>query len=309
MSKTFKLISKGLAKFVRSLSMPMLLWIFSLALAAAGSTWAETPKARLLLTFDDGPSTRTPDSPTEQILDVLADNVVQDGIKAIFFVQTRLDDPNSGELTQSLLQRESNEGHVLAIHSGTLEQHSDHRGLDDSELDTFLVNTKTILREITGLAAQLVRPPYWAFDDRTLSAYTASDLHMLLTDVSVSDGKSWGYRANPRRRNVLKKQMLRVHTRIEAGEIPVLDGLLPIIITFHDTNTWTAAHMREYLSLLVSSAREAGIALDEQPFYASREQLEQAAVQRSMQERNPISLVPTRWRRYEAICFWPFCMS
>lgn len=308
MSNASKLTLTGLLRFfVRSLWVQF--GIFCMTLAVANSTLAETPKARLLLTFDDGPSTRTSHNPTELVLKVLADNSVQDGIKAVFFVQTRLDDPANCALTHRLLQRESDEGHVLAVHSGTLAHHSDHRGLDDSELGAFLKGTKIILQEITGVAPQLVRPPYWAFDDRTQSAYAEFDLHMLLTDVSVSDGKSWGYRANLRRRSVLRKQMQAVYKRITAGQIPEVGGVLPIVVTFHDTNTWTAAHMKEYLELLVSSTRGAGIVLDEQPFYAQREQLEQAGLQRSLQERDPVSLVPSRWRGYESICLWPFCVS
>ncbi len=269
----------------------------------------QTPAIRLLLTFDDGPSTRTSSSPTDQILNVLAHNSVQEGIKAVFFSQTRLYDIHSGALTRKLLQREAEEGHVLGVHSGTLKHHSDHRGLDNLELEGFLTDTKVILQEITGITPLLVRPPYWAFNDRTQRAYAAFDLHMLLTDVSVSDGKSWGYRANPRRRSVLREQMHAVHKRIAAGQIPIVDGLLPVIVTFHDTNTWTAKHMEEYLELLVSSAIEAGIVLDSQPFYTDRDQLEQAGLQRSLQEHNPISLVPSRWRGYKSLCLWPFCIS
>jgi hypothetical protein len=122
---------------------------------------------------------------------------------------------------------------------------------------------------------------------------------MLLTDVSVSDGKSWGYRANPRRSSVLARQMLAVQQRIATGSIPEVDGWLPIIVTFHDTNTWTAKHMVDYLQLLISSAAQAGIELDQQAFYAQRDQLSKAGIQRSLQEKEPQNMVPSRWQTIE----------
>ena len=118
---------------------------------------------------------------------------------------------------------------------------------------------------------------------------------MLLTDVNVGDGKTWGFRANPRRRSHLLKEMKSVEARIRAGEIPGIDGHTPIVVTFHDTNTWTASHMNEYLEILVDSARQAGITLDEQPYYANAARLEAAAVYRARNETNPESMVPAPW--------------
>jgi peptidoglycan/xylan/chitin deacetylase (PgdA/CDA1 family) len=264
-------------------------------------------RARFLLSFDDGPSTREVNNPSETILDVLAENPIQNGIKAVFFTQTRLDSGSHAEHTRRILQREADEGHLLAIHSGVLKSHSDHRGLKNTELEEFLSGSKSALQRITGLNPLLIRPSFWAFNERTLAMYAKYDLHMLLTDVSVSDGKSWGYRANPRRRSVLRMQLKAVHQRIADGLIPAVDGLLPIVVAFHDTNTWTAEHMTEYLQLLVTAAGEAGIILDEQPFYTQRDQLSEAGVQRSLQEEHPVSMVPLKWRVYVSLCIWPIC--
>src|SRR5262249_48964582 len=46
------------------------------------------PPIRFVLTFDDGPKGPV----TAAILDALADNAVQPGIKAVFFVQPRSED-------------------------------------------------------------------------------------------------------------------------------------------------------------------------------------------------------------------------
>jgi peptidoglycan/xylan/chitin deacetylase (PgdA/CDA1 family) len=252
--------------------------------------------ARFLLTFDDGPSTKSRNNPTESILQTLDSNPVQNAIKAIFFTQTRLGPDRKGQLTLQLLAREHQAGHLLAIHSGSSTGILDHRLLKGNKLHDFLVSSKNTLSEVTGHTPSLIRPPYWGFNERTRVAYREVGLFMLLTDVSVGDGKSWGFRANPRRRSVLLKQMQLVKQRIDEGGIPLVEGLYPIIITFHDTNTWTSSHMEEYLQLLVESANSVGLTLDQQVFYAQRETLERVAIRRSELESNPEEMVPSRWR-------------
>ncbi|HMB61321.1 MAG TPA: polysaccharide deacetylase family protein [Xanthomonadales bacterium] len=250
----------------------------------------------MMLTFDDGPSTRKKDNPTEIILQVLARNPVQDGIKAIFFTQTRLGSNRHGEITKRLLLREHEEGHVLAVHEGARSSLRSHRGLKGKALDSFLTESQDQLQQISGQAPRLIRPPFWAFNERTQAAYQRHGLHMLLTDVSAGDGKSWGFRANPRRRNHLAGEMQAVRQRMVAGELPEVDGVMPIIVTFHDTNTWTADHMEEYLALLIEAAVAADIELDEEPFYGQGSVMEHAAIKRSENEQDPVSLVPAPWR-------------
>src|SRR5688572_1030191 len=72
---------------------------------------------RFLLTFDDGPSGALKNNPTGKILEALEHNEVQRGIKAIFFVQTRSIRGGDTEIGRALLQREYDEGHLLAFHT------------------------------------------------------------------------------------------------------------------------------------------------------------------------------------------------
>ncbi len=261
----------------------------------------EAQPVRFLLTFDDGPSTRQVNNPTELILDVLATNSIQNNIKALFFTQTNLGSGEDGSLTEVLLRREYSEGHLLAIHRGVLKRHYRHTGLSAKEMDDFLINSQAVLKDITGNTPQLIRPTYWAFNESTLTSYKDHNLYMLLTDVNVYDGKSWGFRANPRRRYILKKQMQNVQRRIKNKEIKMVDGWLPLIVTFHDTNTWTATHMQEYLSLLIEAAESAGIELSPQPFFVDRAQIEKAAISRASQTEDLYELVPKWWQWFWAI--------
>ncbi|HKI65173.1 MAG TPA: polysaccharide deacetylase family protein [Burkholderiales bacterium] len=233
--------------------------------------------ARFLLTFDDGPSTWEPYNPTRAILDTLARNPVQPGIKAVFFLQTR--DPRAGgsEAGRALMRREHAEGHVLAVHSGSPRGHIDHRLLPDAELERTLADAESDIAAVAGVAPDLVRPPFWNYDARTLAAYRSRGLRMLLTDVSANDGVIYFWNISLRRRSHLRDALAEVRERIAAGALPVVDGVIPVVVTFHDTNTFTAHHMQEYLRILTGEAAEVGLVLAPKPFYDDRAAIERAA--------------------------------
>lgn len=284
--------------------MTPLRWLLVVSLALATSwTWAEPAEelaplapVRFVLTFDDGPSGERDDNPTETILDALADNPTQAGIKAIFFLQTRSPDGGASELGRALLARQQAAGHVLALHSGTALGHRSHRGLSDALLEQSLLDGTADLAAVTGRPATLVRPPYWAYDDRTLAAYARHGLDMLLTDITANDGKTWGFKASPRRYIHMASEMRKVRAKMRAGEIPLVDGVVPVVVTFHDTNSYTAEHMREYLEMLVNEARAQGIPLAPLPFYAERDALERAAQLRARDISHRSDMTPWWWR-------------
>ena len=233
--------------------------------------------ARFLLTFDDGPSTWQPYNPTRAILDTLARNALQPGIKAVFFLQTR--DPRAGasEAGRALMRREQAEGHVLAVHSGSPRGHIDHMLLPDPELDRTLRDAQSDIAAITGRTPDLVRPPFWNYDGRTLAAYRKRGLHMLLTDISANDGVIYFWNVSLRRRSHLRDALGEVRERIAAGALPVVGGVIPLVVTFHDTNTYTAHHMAEYLRILSEEAANVGLVLAPKPFYDDAAAIERAA--------------------------------
>jgi peptidoglycan/xylan/chitin deacetylase (PgdA/CDA1 family) len=237
---------------------------------------ATTP-VRFLLTFDDGPSTWEPYNPTRAILEQLQRNTVQPEVKAIFFVQTRDPRAGGGPAGRTLLRRIHAEGHVLALHSGTARGHVSHTGLSDKELDQSLGDGIADIEAITGAAPTLVRPPFWRFDECTLMAYQARGLRMLLTDISARDGKIYGWTISLRRRSHFAAGLAQVRRAIEDGKMQAVDGVVPVIITFHDTNTFTASHMQEYLEILVDKAQVVGLPLAYPPFYNDGEQMQRVA--------------------------------
>jgi peptidoglycan/xylan/chitin deacetylase (PgdA/CDA1 family) len=232
------------------------------------------PPARFLLTFDDGPSAFTWYNPTRVILDTLAENDVQPGIKAVFFVQTRARGA-AAPAGHALLVRTHADGHVLGLHSGSARGHLDHRHMAPAELDQSLQDGIQDLTALAGQPPSLVRPPFWDWDARTRAVYEAHGLAMLLTDINARDGKIYGWTISLRRRSHFRAGLARV--RAHGAALPAYHGVLPVVITFHDTNTFTASHLQEYLHILLEESRQVGLPIATPPFYNSAEEIEVAA--------------------------------
>jgi peptidoglycan/xylan/chitin deacetylase (PgdA/CDA1 family) len=249
-----------------------------LALAACASAERTAPATipiRFVLSFDDGPAPST-----AKVLDALAANPVQPGVKAIFFVQTRV----SGVEGQEMMRRTHAEGHVLAVHTGTAQGHVSHMALSREELEASLRQAQADIAGIAGAAPRFVRPPFWFYDDQALACYARVHLAMLLTDINALDGVVLGVNLVPGKRFLIRAQLERIKREWQEGAPPpMLDGATPVVATFHDVNTSTAGNLAEYLQLLVEESRAAGLTLDRRPFYDRREDLERAAGLRARQ--------------------------
>lgn len=253
-----------------------------------------SPPIRFLLTFDDGPSASGWANPSRAVMEVLANNPIQPGIKAVFFVQTRAPRAGGSERGRKTMIREHAAGHILAFHTAT-PWHTNHRSLDPQELEQSLGWGTADIQAITGSAPTLVRPPFWSYDKRTFAAYQRHGLHVLLTDLSANDGKVWGITASPRRRANLLRQLSETRERIARGELPTVDGVVPVVVTFHDLNRYTARHMQEYLQILLDSAHETHVPLAPQPFYQDSAALQRAALARTLPEASDPVRLPGLW--------------
>ncbi|KAI2679957.1 polysaccharide deacetylase family protein [Pseudomonas sp. TNT3] len=249
---------------------------------------------RFLLTFDDGPSASSFWNPSMTVLDSLASNPVQPNIKAVFFVQTRASRAGGSEIGREVMRREQAEGQILGFHTAT-PGHSNHRSLDDVELEQSLSNGTADIAAITGTPPTLVRPPFWNYDKRTFAAYQRHGLQVLLTDLSANDGKIWGFNASPRRRANMLRQLSVVRERIALGELPTVDGVIPVVVTFHDLNRYTARHAREYLQILIDSANTTGLKLAQKPFYDDKAELQRAATARTVTDSSQAVQLPGLW--------------
>ncbi|MBK5530189.1 polysaccharide deacetylase family protein [Pseudomonas sp. TH06] len=254
---------------------------------------AQAP-VRFLLTFDDGPSASSFWNPSATVLDSLKDNPVQPGIKAVFFVQTRAPRAGNSDIGRGIMRREFAEGHILAFHTAT-HWHTNHRSLDPQELEESLINGTADIAAITGAPPTLLRPPFWNYDKRTFAAYQQHGLHVLLTDLSANDGKIWGFNASPRRRANMLRQLSEVRERLAQGQFPTVDGVIPVVVTFHDLNRYTARHTREYLQILLDSAAATGVRLADKPFYDDHTALERAALARTVGKSSEPVQLPGIW--------------
>ena len=229
---------------------------------------------RFLLTFDDGPSASGYNNPSRSVVADLANNPVLPGIKT--------------------MEREFAAGHILAFHTATAF-HTNHRWLNDTTLEHTLTEGAVDIAVITGAPPVLVRPPFWNYDKRTFAAYQRHGMQVLLTDLSANDGKIWGFNASPRRRANLYRQLSVVRERIALGELPTVEGVIPVVVTFHDINRYTARHMQEYLQILMDSARVNGLKTAAEPFYTDHAALERAALARTVKAVNEPVHLPGVW--------------
>ena len=252
------------------------------------------PPIRFLLTFDDGPSASSLFNPTQSVLEDLAHNPLLPGIKALFFVQTRAPRAGGSEIGRELMQREHAAGHLLGLHTAT-PWHTNHRSLNPQQLEQSLSNGSADLAAISGAPPSLLRPPFWNYDKRTFAAYQRHGLQVLLTDLSANDGKVWGITASPRRRANLLRQLSEVREQIAVGELPVVDGVIPVVVTFHDLNRYTARHLQEYLQILMDSARATGLATADKAFYDNTAQLQRAANARTVRNNTQAVHLPGLW--------------
>ncbi|MCS3841416.1 peptidoglycan/xylan/chitin deacetylase (PgdA/CDA1 family) [Pseudomonas sp. JAI111] len=254
----------------------------------------EQAPIRFLVTFDDGPSASSFWNPSMTVLDSLAQNPVLPGIKAVFFVQTGAPRAGDSDIGRGVMHREQAEGHVLGFHTAT-HSHTNHRSLSPEQLEQSLSKGSADIAAITGAPPTLVRPPFWNYDKRVFAAYQRHGMHVLLTDLSANDGKIWGFNASPRRRANMLRQLSEVRERIARGELPTVDGVIPVVVTFHDLNRYTARHTREYLQILLDSANATGVPLAQKPFYDDTAALQRAAMARTITDSSQSVKLPGIW--------------
>jgi len=274
----------------------LLLAALSLLLFSAGAAGQGTEPApvRFLLTFDDGPAAADSDNPTVRILETLARNPYQDNIKAVFFTQTRAWHGGGTDTGRALIRREHAEGHIVALHSATWF-HSNHRFMNREKLDQTMQFGVNDLTAETGVAPKLVRPPFWAYDADTLASYHQHGMQMLLTDLNANDGKIYGINFSLRKRSNMLTHLAETRKRWAAGAMPVVDGSTPIVVTFHDVNTYTARHIEEYMGILLDVARELDVPLAAKPFYDDRDELERAALASTVRSADTKPQLPGLW--------------
>ena len=122
----------------------------------------------IYLTFDDGPQAGT----TNVILDILK----EEGVPATFFITNKGDD--------SLVQREFNEGHTVAIHTASHDYAVVYSSVDAYWNDLNIVQNR--IKRITGSETRLVRFP--GGSSNTVSRRYSSGIMTTLTNDLINKG-------------------------------------------------------------------------------------------------------------------------
>ena len=230
-----------------------------------------SPQIRFLLTFDDGPSIRKDYNPTLAIIRQLATNDVQMGIKAIFFVQTEHKKGGGTPEGREIMRYTHEQGHVVGIHSTSPRGHISHVSLPTEVLIRELYQAKAVIKQYTGSAPQLIRPPYGASDIRTRTIYADLGLTVLMADIRARDGLIYGYKASLSRRRHIFNGLRTLRETATPGEVKT------VILNFHDVNPYTARHMTEYLHILVEEAVQSGFVVPNKPFCDNFDEIIQIA--------------------------------
>ncbi|KAF9879486.1 polysaccharide deacetylase [Colletotrichum karsti] len=132
-----------------------------------------TVEGDFALTFDDGPFTYT-----NHVLDLLAEA----GAKATFFVNGK----NFGDITQEtdVVKRMIADGHQIGSHTFS---HPDLATLGDADIIPEMTTLEDALINIIGKYPTYMRPPYFSWNDNTLSILKALEYHVIHADVDSLD--------------------------------------------------------------------------------------------------------------------------
>lgn len=209
----------------------------------------------IALTFDDGPHAAEFRNRTEKVLDVLR----RKNIKAVFFIQTHAPLRANTSVGQKLIQRMVKEGHIVGIHTGSLEDHVDHalrvaqRPVDvdgDGKVDgrngleSDLIRAKALIKKLTEYVPKFVRAPYGRYkaDKEIIPTYRRQKLIHVLWDIDSLDN----VRVEGRKRfpGEVEKALRDSFRALRFNEA---------IVLFHDLNLSTAEKIEDYINAIVKT--------------------------------------------------------
>jgi peptidoglycan/xylan/chitin deacetylase (PgdA/CDA1 family) len=224
-------------------------------------------RIEVILTFDDGPHVQPLNrgkNHTEQVVRGLKNNILQEEIKAVFFVQTHAPGRGGTPTGMNVISVLAKEGHVVGIHTGSRVDHASHRqrvtarpydadgnrvidaadGLNGLESD--LIRAKAKIHGLTGSVPLYVRPTYGERNSRVTDTYERQGLQMILWDIDSGD-------------NLGSSSVDIVNQNIDEGmRRCVAAGKGQVVVLFHDINSRTTDNLEEYLGNICISAKRLG---------------------------------------------------
>jgi peptidoglycan/xylan/chitin deacetylase (PgdA/CDA1 family) len=221
----------------------------------------------IVLTFDDGPHVEElgrGKNHTERVIRTLEDNIIQKGIRAVFFVQTHAPGRGGTQIGRDIIASVAKQGHVIGIHTGSTRDHASHRSrararpydadengvLDradgDNGLESDMIRAKKRIQTLAGSFPLYVRPTYGERDETVEATYRRQNLKMILWDIDSGD-------------NTGSPGVDVVNQNIHEGmQRCIAAGKTQLVILFHDINSQTAQNLEEYLGNICIAARNLG---------------------------------------------------
>jgi peptidoglycan-N-acetylglucosamine deacetylase len=208
-------------------------------------------EARILLTFDDGPhgGALGGSNRTEKVLDALKSRRAT----AAFFIQThvpyRLASPNGLRIAS----RAHAEGHVLAVHTGSLADHRCHKWRcaqpadmtgTINGLDSDMARAKAAIRDITGADPRFVRATYGYTDDNCMNVYSRNYLKHVYWDIPGDDSGG--------------ASVASVLARLVAQTKRLATDSVELIYLLHDITEVTGEHLADFIDAIAAAVRANG---------------------------------------------------
>jgi len=207
---------------------------------------------RVLLTFDDGPHAGVlgGGNRTEKVLDALKSKCV----KAAFFIQTHVPYRLAASNGLRVASRAHAEGHVLAIHTGSILDHRCHKWRcaqpadmvgTINGLDSDMARARSAIREIVGADPRFVRATYGYTDASCMSVYSRNDLKHVYWDLASGDDSK-------------AASLASVLARLAAETRRLATGSVELIYLLHDIAQVTAEHLTDFIDAIDASVRANG---------------------------------------------------
>lgn len=233
---------------------------------AGKSQQKEPPKPiPIVLTFDDGPHAASGNGVKNYTIDI-ATLLKSRNIVGAFFIQTHVSHRFGSAAGKDVIKRVSDLGHVIAIHTGSDDDHASHTkrvaapaydvdgdkkpdGMNGLESD--LIRAKSqIQKALGGNAPTFVRAVGLARNEAVNSTYSRVGLKHIGVNVDSKDNEP------PRPTSQVVMRTLESGRQSVGAAIKA--GAPHLIVLFHDINNTTAASTGTYIDTITAAVKAAG---------------------------------------------------
>ena len=226
----------------------------------------EPPKPiPIVLTFDDGPHAAAGKGVKNYTIDI-ATLLKSRNIVGAFFIQTHVSHRFGSAAGKDVIKRVSDLGHVIAIHTGSDDDHASHTkrvaapaydvdgdkkpdGMNGLESD--LIRAKSQIQKLLGgNAPSFVRAVGLARNEAVNSTYSRVGLKHIGVNADSKD--------NDPSRPTSQVVMQTLDSGIHSVRAAIKAGAPHLIVLFHDINNTTAASIGTYIDTITAAVKASG---------------------------------------------------